>query len=482
MDSLNLQQSASLLGVDLFFIEYYSHKLSISDGVISDTDLCRLMEQVLLKREQYWFLGHFAMPSEDEKCFIFKVKYNIHSRVGNICKISSVFESNVRLSPQRNRIYVTKEKVWLTNCGHNWNHFNIYDDHWHNEAARDEIGGKDYTDYYIIVSKKVINLEPRCFHPSIRRGTLVYEDYGKATDMEIIESHANYDIAIGHPAGYFILDKQGLILSHFYNHIQCDKEGGIWASMKSVSDSGRCYAFYNKYAEICSSPRFDSLRKFSEGLCAVSAHLGGYIGFIDMCGNLVIDHLYGSASDFQNGVSKVGVPCSSNDYGYIDVKGRAVTKEGVVLLSKTGESYSLVPIRNDKYHAKDGSLFSLSGERLRYRMDYGTGSFILPFVGIADDGLMGFLNHNCDIVVPLRYKRVGAFYNGVAMVITEKNKDLFIDEHNHNYSIDYSKLSDNDVAQIKKYHTWLLKTDTLFTMKFIMDKEALVLEDNFGER
>jgi hypothetical protein len=188
-----------------------------------------------------------------------------------------------------------------------------------------------------------------------------------------------------------------MLLTIYLGDCTRDKDSGGWAGFRywhlRRTDSGLPaplfpvrvggkFGFINSAGEVVIAPQFERVGRFQEGLCAATQSGGdGYIdgagtwaiaprfvmagafregraavrdsydgkyGYVDPKGTLVIPHKYDTASDFVNGVARVGfatklgmikgavadvgVECW---YEYIDLHGRRVAKPPMSSLSPT---------------------------------------------------------------------------------------------------------------------------------------------------
>jgi hypothetical protein len=211
--------------------------------------------------------------------------------------------------------------------------------------------------------------------------------------------------------------------------------------------AGKSYAYYNERGSIRTSAKFYSKKEFTEGLCCVDA---GHVSFSDTWGainregDVIIDYQYRSMKPFIGGICEVTL---LNEPGYINKEGKAVTENGKLLISKSGETYSFAWVDKGKYRTDTLHMFSIEGEDLCYRLNGPAYDRNAPFFGVSDDGHIGYLNFKNDIVIPLIYKEASRFYNGIARVVTDDGRVLFINGLNQILDITQEEFEKNKEDQ-----------------------------------
>jgi len=88
------------------------------------------------------------------------------------------------------------------------------------------------------------------------------------------------------------------------------------------NEKNKLYGFKNGLDEEVIPCQYLFASKFSEGLAAVSLFSPSIYGYVDIDNMTVIPHLYSNAFPFDNGVAKVKIEKSDEDYMYIDKSGR----------------------------------------------------------------------------------------------------------------------------------------------------------------
>ena len=425
MTPFTVAQCASLLAVDESLIRFTVNKSGVQNNGITIDDLGGILEEVLLFKEQYSFLGEFDQPESQDRCFVFFLSYDVKSKSGNAWKVSENSLKSVHYLPNEGRIFIDEDKVWyhkgLTANDDAWAAYRncVFSMEDKNASSKDVF-------YCIAIPISSLLKNPPVFKPVIHDGFLYYLDYGKEDKGIIVESHQFYNLmkfpVREHYSEYYISDKDGNRITRLYKWIVCDNDGSIWASHSSYASSN---VFYNSHGFIRSSARYDKHQEFSEGLCFVC--WGCEWGAINEVGDVVIDCYYNSIKEYRRGIYEVS---RFNQVGYIDKEGKAVTQTGRPLVSNTGETYPFVGLVNGKYRTPDLHLFSLEGDDLCYRIKGLSDDKVASCFGVSDEGLYGFLNDKGDVVIPLIYKKVTRFYNGIAKVITENGSEVFLTNQN----------------------------------------------------
>lgn len=443
MSSLSISQCASLYAVDEFFIRFVVNKLDIDAIDIPFESLGIIFEEVLFYKEQFSFLGEFQKPEMSDKCIVFYLSYDSKSKRGNAWRVTEFALKSIRIpKDDNNKIHIEEDRIWLTKK-RKWKTDTAYKKYVYVEYGHEDWEGG--TKYCIVIPFSAILNTPPSFNPVIRKNDLFYLDYGKPSGAEIIESHEFYDLVKDKVWGYCIVDKHGYQLTRYYKWISCNKDGSIWASYQDRYWAGKDYVYYNERGSIRSSAKYESNNGFSEGFCCVNADSGSNSwGAINREGEVVIDYQYRSMKPFKDGISEVSQWSTS---GYINKEGKAVTKSGKLLISKTGETYSFAWLDNGKYRTDTLHMFTIDGEDLCYKLNGPTSDRNAPFFGVSDDGHIGYLNYNYDIVIPLVYKEASRFYNGIARVVTDDGQVIFLNGLNQLQNITQDDFEKNKKEQ-----------------------------------
>ena len=431
MKTITFSQCASMFAVDEFFINHVCNILNITSPNISIDDLGVILEEVLLYKEQYSFLGEFAKHSDVDKCFCFELTNHTTEKRGNAWRVKAVTINTIHPHIRRQDfIQINVEGIGkLTKCKlfrHEW----FCTDY----SYQREIYSNDETIYanYILIPVRSILTTPPVFNPIIRDDNLYYLDYGKPSAVEIIQSRKYYDVAKQANKGFCILDKEGYRLTRYYKHLQTSDDGSIWAANGHDSWE-KHYAYYTPNIQIKTTHRFDFYGTFSEGLCPIGYDYGGkkIWGFINIEGETVISVHYKKVDleqGFYWGICKVG---QQHGEGYINKNGLAVTSTGKLIISEKDETFRFAKHVGNKYITENGRVFSEQAEDLGMTLDKNSIYDRFSFYKVTSyDGLVGYLNNQYEIVIPLIYAEISYFWSGVAKAITPDGKIVFLNTEN----------------------------------------------------
>ena len=170
-------------------------------------------------------------------------------------------------------------------------------------------------------------------------------------------------------------------------------------------------------------------------------------GVLNSSGEVVVDYKYDSATAFSNGICEVKV---LDNCGFINREGKAVTETGKLLISNSGETYDFAYIDKGKYRTDSLHIFTIDGKDLGYSvkgLSYNHQD--APYFGITEDGHIGFLTREYDIVIPLIYNEASRFYNGITRVVTDDGEVVFLNGKNEPISITPQEFNDMK-AEVEK--------------------------------
>mgnify|MGYP003295705783 CR=1 FL=1 len=416
MKYLSISQCASLFAVDETFVNYVCNRFNIRKPEIELNDIGKILEELLLYREQYTFLGKFrnCELNKGDKCICFELEESHFSTSGKDWHVTKVFVKEAHFHPHHSWLLL-EDIAPLTN-----RYQSI-------ECMYGGIGDEDRIQVMVLPMSN-LSLSPPIFNPIIRNGNLYYLDYGKLSDSELISNYRYYDIVRNVNNGYCVLNKEGFRLTEFSTDIHWDDSGAFWLA-KEDRWYGKLYAYFNQYGSIRTFHKFNSFHRFSENLCAVSYKYScKYWGFIDCEGALAIDFYYDDVDEkgFYWGICKVEL---GSYEGYIDTNGKAVTTSGELLISNAGETYAFAKFVHGKYITNKGQVFSSDGVDLGYAIQDLLGD-CYPIKAISSDGGVGYVNDHYEIVIPLIYKDTGPRVNGIIKVVTKDDVTLFVNENN----------------------------------------------------
>jgi len=200
--------------------------------------------------------------------------------------------------------------------------------------------------------------------------------------------------------------------------------------------------YVDKTGKIVIPLKFESVSlNFSEGLAIAKLKGGDKIGYIDRTGNYVISPQFDDAEDFAEGLALVQV---KHKYGYINKAGKYVFQPQFANATTFYQGLAIVKLTNHKTFISKYGLIDKTGKyRLKPSFDYIKNSETqdifdslaefkegLMRVGIADEYCLkkgydyeevkrkvGFIDRTGKIVIPLKFERVGDFYNGRSVAL-----------------------------------------------------------------
>lgn len=199
------------------------------------------------------------------------------------------------------------------------------------------------------------------------------------------------------------------------------------------------YCFIDKTGKEVIPAKYDTASNFSEGLAKVGVKSGEkYLpmigmwyyftcGYIDQTGNEVIPLQYEDAKDFSEGLAavRVGIDSSTWEWGFIDKTGK--------------EIIPLRPYRSVSNFSE--GLAAVQDQNLKWGFIDKTGNEVIPCqyttAGDFSEGLAmvedqnskyGFIDRTGKVVIPLQYNHPANFSEGLAMVSNQNDGYSFIDK------------------------------------------------------
>lgn len=143
-------------------------------------------------------------------------------------------------------------------------------------------------------------------------------------------------------------------------------------------ETGNKWGYIDQKGQFVIPAQFDLAYAFSDGLARVK--IGGKFGFIDNSGQVVIPAQFNNAFDFKDGFAAINIGGKS---GYVDKNGQITDHREF-----TVDNNELIPIQQ---------AFPQNG---------------MPFGYVK----YGYMNHNGQIAIPLRFDSAGNFKEGLAKV------------------------------------------------------------------
>ena len=181
----------------------------------------------------------------------------------------------------------------------------------------------------------------------------------------------------------------------------------------AVIKNDNYYAIINKNGEITSKLKFHNKPIFKDGIAIVHtssafrAVFGTYTkyGYIDYTGKTITKIKYSKAGEFVNGKALVE---DNNETYYIDIKG-----------DKIEDTDNTDKIQNELKNAtSDKNIEDILRKNYDEVIKSGNG------YRVKKDGRFGFVNNNGEIKISVSFKRLGLFYDGLA-IFTDKTKGTF---------------------------------------------------------
>lgn len=206
----------------------------------------------------------------------------------------------------------------------------------------------------------------------------------------------------------------------------------LFISTLSALSQGNLYHFQenkktgyiDSLGDIVIHAQFDHGNHFSEGLAAV--HWDGKVGYIDLKGNVVITAKFDHGFLFREGVAIVKV---NSLYGLINRQGRYILKP----------IYQYIHFQNEgKIGVKQDNLwgfYTITGKKITGIKYKSIGEFSegLAMVQSVDSHKFGFINSNGKMHIPFVLTQVySTFHNGYASVDDSLRRRCFIDLHGKN--------------------------------------------------
>ena len=170
-------------------------------------------------------------------------------------------------------------------------------------------------------------------------------------------------------------------------------------SQDRMTVNGKCVFIDEKQNVLKSFPNYSSIgSNIGEGLFMIKSKITDKFGAIDAKGNEIIKPIYDEIGDFSEGLSRVNIrkyinnDTYDNQYGFINKMGEVV----VPLIYKG---------IGNKFH--EG---------------------LVALIFTEKEHKWGYMDKNQKIVIPATFREVEGFSSGLAKVVTDDNKNCFIDK------------------------------------------------------
>lgn len=214
----------------------------------------------------------------------------------------------------------------------------------------------------------------------------------------------------GNKESYGFIAADGKIISE----PQWDDAGGFHEGLAWVR-SGDKYGFIDQSGNLVIDLAFDDVNSFYEGLAAVKQ--GNQYGYIDRNGQVVIPFEWNSASNFNGGLA----PVRKYDlYGYIDTNGELVIQPQWESASPFCDGRARV---TDEYYTS--SFIDQQGQIVMPSVSYYNFSEGLIQFNDKNNGLIGFMNTDGEIVIEAQFAVASSFSNGMSYVSIREDDSYF---------------------------------------------------------
>lgn len=165
---------------------------------------------------------------------------------------------------------------------------------------------------------------------------------------------------------------------------------------------------------------------FSEGLSAISSTELSRFGFIDKKGKLVIDYKFEEVGKFSEGLCKV---YKDGFFGYINKKGIIVINPRFDEATEFIEGRAFVSIFNFDKNIHEWAIINKDGTLLTLYQFEDKKYFSEGLAAVKKAGVWKYINTEGKDNTNKTYKFAGSFKNGKALVVTEDDKNFFINKN-----------------------------------------------------
>jgi WG containing repeat len=221
--------------------------------------------------------------------------------------------------------------------------------------------------------------------------------------------------------------KYGYVDHHGNEIISCQfEEAGPFHAGYAAIKQGGWTGFIDKTGKVSVKPQFTvavSHPRFKEGLAPVFG-ADEKTGFIDTSGQWVIDPVFSSAGNFDEGMAWAMIRKDDDqaEYGFT-IQGGFIDKKGEYLIDPVydfcwdfSEGYATCWYRSEDKMKKIWKVIDRNGEVLLSNLPYrNVGSFRNGLLPIQDEDMKwGFMNTKGEVVIPPRFAGINHFKNGLA--------------------------------------------------------------------
>ncbi len=226
------------------------------------------------------------------------------------------------------------------------------------------------------------------------------------------------------------LDREGQEIGGPWDGAEAFTEGrGLVTSYKGGDKF--LHGYIDTTGKVAIPVQFAGARLFSEGLAAVL--VDGKWGYIDRDGKMVIPPRFAEAEAFAGGraVVRVGAGWGRNA-GLIDAAGKFIVEPRYEQITRIGDRFWSVGVTDPAYRG-DGEppllarLVDAGGHPVSTRSYNAFGAREDGLISVCRNDRCGFMDGHGKLVIPLKYKGVADFQEGLAAVTTDGDRYGFID-------------------------------------------------------
>jgi hypothetical protein len=227
------------------------------------------------------------------------------------------------------------------------------------------------------------------------------------------------------------IDRQGEEVGPSWDDAEAFTEGRGLVSVHKGGDKW-LHGYVDPTGRLVIPATLAGARLFSEGRAAVRVDSDKW-GYIDRDGKMVIEPRFGEAELFRSGRAMVrSEPDWGPNSGLIDESGKIVIEPRYLLVRKVADADLWTANIDPNFRGRrEGALLA----KLFDRNGHAVAAGIFDQVGGASEGLIdvchagkcGFIDAQGRTIVPLTFKYVGSFADGLAAATRDDNKYGFID-------------------------------------------------------
>lgn len=229
---------------------------------------------------------------------------------------------------------------------------------------------------------------------------------------------------------WIYLDREGQEIGGPWDGAEAFTEGrGLVTSYKGGDKF--LHGYIDTGGKVVISVQFAGARLFSEGLAAVL--VDGKWGYVDRDGKMVIPPRFDEAQAFRGGraVVRLGAGWGRNG-GLIDTSGKFIVEPHYQEIRRIGGRFWSVGVIDPGYRGKGeppllSRLVDAEGHPVSSRSYHSFGALENGLISVCRNDRCGFMDIHGKLAIPLKYKSVDDFQEGLAAVSTDGERYGFID-------------------------------------------------------